>query len=74
MKNVTSKNLYSKIEYLIKNKNYRIKLQKNAYKNFKLSNDYTASLIDKLRLKLLPKKINLKLNKNKLKNFTYNKF
>ena len=65
LKDVTSKNLYKNIEYLIKNKDYRINLQKNAYKNFKLSNNYTSSLIDKLRLKLLPKKINLKLNKDK---------
>ena len=33
LKDVTSKNLYKNIEYLIKNKNYRISLQKNAYKN-----------------------------------------
>ena len=65
LKDVTSKNLYKNIEYLIKNKNYRISLQKNAYKNFKLTNVYTTSLIDKLRITLLPKKINLKLNKNK---------
>ena len=65
LKDVTSKNLYKNIEYLIKNKDYRINLQKNAYKNFKLSNNFNSSLIDKLRLKLLPKKINLKLNKDK---------
>ena len=65
LKDVTSKNFYKNIDYLIKNKSFRINLQKNAYKNFKLSNNFTSSLIDKLRLKILPKKINLKINKNK---------
>ena len=65
IKNVTSTNLFKKIDYLIKNKKYREKLQKSAYKNFKLSNDYAASSIDQLREKLIPKNININVNNNK---------
>ena len=42
--------IYKKIKLLILNKKLRLKLQKNTYKNFFLTNDYVSKLIDDLRI------------------------
>ena len=60
---INEKDLFNKIELLIKNKKLRNDLQKKTYKNFKLTNINSSKLIDKLRNDLFDKKINL------LKNF-----
>ena len=65
IKKITVNNLYKKIELLIKDKPFRQQLQKKAYRNFKLTNEYSAKLIDKLRNDLINKKININLNKVK---------
>ena len=58
IKNVTAKNIYKKIDYLIKNKVFRQDLQKSAYKNFKLTNQRSSKLIDNLRAKFHLKTLN----------------
>ena len=58
IKNVTAKNIYKKIDYLIKNKVFRQDLQKSAYKNFKLTNQRSSKLIDNLREKFHLKTLN----------------
>ena len=66
LKKITSDNLYKKIDYLIKDNQFRKNLQKKAHKNFKLTNNYSTNLIDSLRSKLLKKKkINLNINSYK---------
>ncbi len=65
LKNLNSKTLYSKIEYLIKNKKIRNKLQKQAYENFDLTNINSTKKIDKLRKSILNKEININLNTKK---------
>ena len=66
IKNITAKNIYKKIDYLIKNKGLRQNLQKNAYKNFKLTNQHSSKLIDNLRTKLHFKGINNPTKVNKI--------
>ena len=46
---IDEKDLFNKIELLIKNKKFRFNLQKRTYKNFKLTNSSSSKLIDKLR-------------------------
>ena len=65
IKEITVNNLYKKIEFLIKDKIYRQKLQKKAYKNFKLTNEYSTKLIDNLRFELINKNVNVNTNNNK---------
>ena len=66
IKNITAKDIYKKIDYLIKNKGFRQNLQKNAYKNFKLTNQHSSKLIDNLRTKLHFKGINNPTKVNKI--------
>ena len=66
IKNITVKDIYKKIDYLIKNKGFRQNLQKNAYKNFKLTNQHSSKLIDNLRTKLYFKGINNPTKVNKI--------
>ena len=66
IKNITAKDIYKKIDYLIKNKGFRENLQKNAYKNFKLTNQHSSKLIDNLRTKLYFKGINNPTKVNKI--------
>ena len=62
---ITSQNIFNKIEYLINNKNERFSLQKNAYKNFRLTNEIASKKLDKIRESLFKKKLNINLNKKK---------
>ena len=66
IKNITAKDIYKKIDYLIKNKGFRENLQKNAYKNFKLTNQHSSKLIANLRTKLYFKGINNSTKVNKI--------
>ena len=50
LKNVDEINIYNEIKSLILNNNLRLKLQKNTFKNFFLSNSYVSKLIDNLRV------------------------
>ena len=61
LKNVDEINIYKEIKKLIVNNNLRLKLQKNTYKNFFLSNSYVSKLIDNLRISVVHS-INLKKN------------
>ena len=65
IKNITTDNLYKKIKFLIDNKRYRKKLQKNAHKNFMFTNKYSSNLVDNLRTSIILKKINFNFNKDK---------
>ena len=60
IKNVSEKILYRQIKKLILNERLRLKIQKNAYKNFYLTNKYVAKIIDDLRKKIISNKINIK--------------
>jgi len=66
LKNLTANSLFNEIDYLIKNKNKRIVIQKNNYNNFIYSHKFIANKIDNLRQYIIdqnqPEKINL--NKN----------
>jgi len=66
LKELTIKNLYSKIEFLIKNKRYRESLQKKNYHNFKYTHKFITKLQDEIRLSVLGTSIfNIsKINKN----------
>ena len=64
IKNITIDNLFKKIDLLIKNNLYRKKLQKNAYKNFKLTNEHSTKMLDKLRESLIKDDININININ----------
>ena len=68
IKNITIDNLFKKIDLLIKNNLYRKKLQKNAYKNFKLTNEHSTKMLDKLRESLIKDDININININNVKN------
>jgi len=61
---LTHEELYKKIEFLINNSNYRTKLQKLNYRNFKFTNDYSSKKIDQLRNKIFGKKKSVDLKKN----------
>ena len=68
LRKLNEKNLYKALENLIKNKNKRLKLQKNSLKNFYLTNKYISSLIDKYRYDITNKKeIKSKKKNNKIK-------
>ena len=66
LEDITSENLFKKIEFLIKNKNFRKNLQKKAYTNFSFLNKNASKKLDKIRNNLFNQnfKINLKLKKN----------
>ena len=66
IKNITAKNIFNEIDYLIKNVQYRQRLQKRAYKNFNLTNLNSSKLIDNTRLEIYPKTLNTKLSINKV--------
>ena len=55
LKKMTSKELFKKIDFLIRNKKKLNKLQKINFKNFKLTNKYSSNLLDDLRKRLLLK-------------------
>ena len=75
IKNITVDNIYKKIKFLIDNKQYRKKLQRNTHKNFILTNKYSSNLLDTLRSSFFTKKININLNENiKLKIFHITNF
>tara|TARA_Y100000768_G_scaffold327121_1_gene264679 strand:+ start:308 stop:2413 length:2106 start_codon:yes stop_codon:yes gene_type:complete len=68
LNNLTEHDLYKKIDFLIKNKKFRLDLQKKAYKDFKLTNLNAARCIDNLRGHFTHKKINFaKINKKVFK-------
>ena len=50
LKNVNENEIYEKIKLLIFNKKKRLKLQKDTYRNFYLTNDYVSKLIDDKRI------------------------
>jgi len=50
---LTTAELYKQIELLIKKPNNIKKLQIQTYKNFKLTNNYSSNLLDKIRINLL---------------------
>ncbi len=63
---ISEKDLFKKLDYLIKNKNYRNSLQKETYNDFTLTNQNAASIIDNLRKELIiNKKINVITNTKK---------
>ena len=66
LKNLTTNSLFNKIDYLIKNKKKRTKIQKNNYKDFVYSHKFITDKIDNLRQYIIdqnqPEKT--KLNKN----------
>ena len=64
LKKLNSKELVKKIDYLINNKSYLLKLQKKSHKDFYLTHNYTSKILDNLRKKLIS---NNNLNKNCLK-------
>ena len=55
LKKMTSKELFKKIDILIKNKKKLNKLQKLNFKNFKLTNEYSSNLLDDVRKRILLK-------------------
>ncbi len=57
IKKFTSNEVFKKIELLIKNNSLRRKLQKETYKNFYLTNQFSSKKIDLLRRKILMKSI-----------------
>ena len=65
IRNITEDNLYKKIVFLIKNDKFRNNLQRLAHKNFKLTNETSANLIDNIREKLIKKRLNLNINLSK---------
>jgi glycosyltransferase involved in cell wall biosynthesis len=63
IRNLNSKNIYSSINNLIKNNNYRNKLQKLSLKNFYLTNNFISNKIDNYREKIFFKKNTFYTNK-----------
>ena len=61
LKNINENEIYEKIKFLILNKKKRLKLQKDTYRNFYLTNDYVSKLIDELRISSF-KHLNTKKN------------
>ncbi len=57
LRKLNSNSLYKSIEKLIKNYRERIKLQKNSYKNFYLTNEYVTKFIDQYRTSILKRKV-----------------
>lgn len=65
---LTESNLFSKINYLIKNKSIRKNIQKTNYKKFKFTNKFINNQIDALRKKLfINKNVNIIRSANKFK-------
>ncbi len=56
LRKLNSNSLYKSIERLINNHNERIKLQKNSYKNFYLTNEYVTKYIDQYRTSIFKRK------------------
>ena len=69
IKKINEKILYKNIKKLILNDKLRLDLQKNAYKNFYLTNQYISKIIDNLRKKILlpTTNINTKSIKDRIK-------
>ena len=64
LKNLSSNEIFTEIEKLIKNKNRLLGLQKSNYKNFIFNHKYISSLIDNIRKEFLD--LNLfNVNKNR---------
>ncbi len=63
---LTSAEVYSKIDFLIKNKKNRVLLQKKNYNNFKFTHKYITGLQDIVRFEILKPQIFFfnKINKN----------
>ena len=66
LKKNNSKNLYKELKKLIKNNDFRKRLQRESFKNVKHLIKENSNLIDQLRLTLL-RKYQLNYNKNKLR-------
>ena len=62
---ITSEKIFENIEYLIRNKNIRLDLQRKAHKNFKLTNKNSSNKLDKIRENLFNLNFNVKLNRSK---------
>ena len=67
IRNLSSKNIFGAIDNLIKNTNYRKKLQKLSLKNFYLTNNFISSKIDNYRNIIFSTKNTIFTNKNKQK-------
>ena len=68
LKNLTIKNLTTKINFLIKNTAIRKKIQKLNYNSFKFTHKYVNKQIDLIRTNLLTfKNVNININKLKFK-------
>ena len=65
LKNLNSKSLFKKIEYLIVNKKYRTRIQKLNYKSFFLTHEHVTKIIDKVRERILERNYLSKINYNK---------
>ena len=65
LKKLTHEEVYSKIEFLIKNKKKRELLQKKNYNNFKFTHEYISSLQDNVRSDILKPQIFFFNNINK---------
>ncbi len=66
LNNLSEKEIFKKIDYLIKNKQIRQKYQKNNLINFKLTHDFVADILDKLRIEIfnISNLFNVKINKD----------
>jgi hypothetical protein len=67
IKKITSQSIFNKIEYLIKNHKIRFNLQRNAYKNFSLTNKNASNKLDKIRDNLFNLNSNINIKKKNLK-------
>ena len=67
---LSKKNIFEAIENLIKNKNFRVKLQKLSLKNFNLTNKHSSNLIDEYRNDLINKKKPIQKRKIKILHVT----
>ena len=67
IKKITPQSIFNKIEYLIKNHKIRFNLQRNAYKNFSLTNKNASNKLDKIRGNLFNLNSNINIKKKNLK-------
>ena len=67
IKKITPQSIFNKIEYLIKNHKIRFNLQRNAYKNFSLTNKSASNKLDKIRVNLSSLNSNINTKKKNLK-------
>ena len=67
IKKITPQSIFNKIEYLIKNHKIRFNLQRNAYKNFSLTNENASNKLDKIRVNLSSLNSNINIKKKNLK-------